>query len=134
MLLVLHSLPFALLRGVFRSMSIEPAQALMTGVWLTVAILVLTALAAIAAEKRILWEVIIASCAVSVFSIVTFYFALEPAHFNIGWPVVISRSRPPLWAIAFFVPAMSLLGVWFGERIKSVWRIGARPGSDNHHR
>ncbi|TSA23460.1 hypothetical protein D4R75_03185 [bacterium] len=122
LLLVLHLLPFATLRGVFLTMSIDPAQVLFTGIWLVVAIFVLTAISGFVAEERILWETLIASCLISALSLVVYYFIIKPAHLIICWPIVVSRTRPPSWAIGLLVPALSLLGAWFGERIKTIGR------------
>ena len=122
-LLVLHLLPFVLLRRVFLAMAINGSGLLFTGVWLIVGITVLTALSGFLAKVSILWESIIASCAISVMSLIGYYLIIKPADLIISWPVVVSQALPPWWVMLLIVPVLSLVGTWFGERIKSVWRI-----------
>lgn len=122
LLLVLHLLPFVMLRRVFLSMAINGSELLFTGVLLTVGIIVLTAVSGFVAKESILCESLVASCTISVLSLVGYSLMIKPAHLIISWPVVISQTPPPWWVMLLIVPVLSLVGTWFGERIKSVWR------------
>ncbi|MDP2884770.1 MAG: hypothetical protein Q8P51_07105 [Ignavibacteria bacterium] len=123
LLLVFHLLPFVVLRRVFLAMSIDGAQVLFTGMWLIVGILLVTALSGFVAKESIFWESIIASSAISALSLIGYYLIIKPAQLIISWPVVVSQTPPPSWVLPLIVPVLSLVGAWFGERIKSVWRI-----------
>ncbi|KKW16961.1 MAG: hypothetical protein UY58_C0014G0005 [Candidatus Magasanikbacteria bacterium GW2011_GWA2_50_22] len=122
-LLVLHLLPFVTMRRVFLAMSVDGAQVLFTGMWLIVGILLVTALSGFIAKEAIVWESIIASCAISALLLIGYHLIIKPAHLIISWPVVVSQTPPPSWAMPLIVPVLSLVGTWFGERAKSVWRI-----------
>src|SRR3990172_8753045 len=122
-LLVLHLLPFVMLRRVFLAMAINASELLFTGFWLIVGIIVLTVVSGFVVKVRILREAVIASCALSLLSLVGYYLIIKPAHLIILWPVVVSQTPPPSWVMLLIVPVLSLAGTWFGERTKSLWGI-----------
>lgn len=123
LLLVLHLLPFVMLRRVFLSMTINGSELLFAGFWLIVGIVILTALSGFIARESILRESIIASGAISALSLAGYYLIIGPAHLIISWPVVVSETPPPAWVMPLIVPVLTLAGTWLGERIKSLGRI-----------